>query len=163
MRKTTIFIGLLLLIINSLDSSQSKPERTFTIKKCNKAKALTLTLIDKDGDFRFDEAVEKFCDSCTVTLPVVIKTKHMNDPIPEAGDIAVDLDLCKKILHNTCEKLKIKQGIMPEAEHRHIEELSFVITFFDEYNNVTAIAKQTCGKDTLYITGAMCNIKWDNE
>jgi hypothetical protein len=163
MRKVLILFVASLFLLNVLLSSQVKPERTFTINKCGQKKKISLTLIDSNGDFRFDKAVETFCDNCTITLPVVIRTKYKNDPVPESGDIAVNFDQCKKIEHNTCEKLKIKQGIMPEAEHRHIEELSFVITFFDEYNNVTAIAKQTCGKDTLFITGAMCNIKWDDE
>ncbi|GEM_PF-4058189 len=163
MKKTLLIFAVIVFGLNFLNSSQSKPERTFTIKKCNKTKAFTLTLIDKDGDFRFDEAVETFCDSCKLTLPVKIKTKYKNDPIPELGDIAVVLDSCETIKLSNCEKLKIQQGIISKPKHHHIEGLSFVITFFDEFDNVKAVASQSCGNDTLFITGAMCNVKFGDE
>jgi len=43
------------------------------------------------------------------------------------------------------------------------DDLSFDLTFFDLANNVTALAKQKCNIDTLFVTDAMSNIKWGDE
>lgn len=163
MKKLYILALFTFISITLLFSSQSKPSRTFVLKKCSHKSKTTLTLIDSDGDGKYDEAIEKLCGKKTITLPVVIKTKYHNDPVPEKGDIAIDFNVCNNSEMSTCDKLRKDQGLMSDTEMSNKDELSFDLTFFDVDNNVTALAKQKCNIDTLFVTGAMCNIKWGDE
>jgi|GEM_PF-5957164 len=52
---------------------------------------------------------------------------------------------------------------MSDTEMSNNDELSFDLTFFDVDNNVTALAKQKCNINILFVTCAMCNIKWNDE
>ena len=162
MRDKTIFIIMILLTVNFLNSGQYKSERTVKITKANDNCNTVLTFIDSSGDDRYDLAVEKFCDGCTRKVPVVIKTKYKNDPVPTEGLVNVLYESCGKEETNNCQKLKEAQGLI-DKDRTHQHDINFELTFFDPANNVVAVVTKKCDSDTIFITGAMCMIKFKDE
>ena len=162
MKTIAIILTTAVLAMNLLISSQAKQSRTIKIKSKDTC-ITTVTLIDSDGDFLYDKAIEKFCDSCTLSIPIKIKTKSHNDPTPVLGDVNVYVEKCNENQTNNCEKLKIAQGLVDKNEIKHRHKLFFILTFFDQGDNVVAVATRTCDSDTLVITGPTCNVKFGEE